>query len=139
MRKLLIGFALTSFLTCFALEAKAVPVCDPNTPVNCTKPNSDGTVNVSDSRSYKNITTGATTTVKSGLGALHSIIVNTFVASATITVYDNTAASGTKIATITLPSTITSDAPVTINYDIGFATGLTIVTSGATDITVSYR
>jgi hypothetical protein len=88
---------------------------------------------------FSNIATATTTTSKSGAGFLHSITVNTIVASATITVYDNTAGSGTKIATITLPSTITSDAPFTLRYDVAFATGLTIVTSGATDLTVSYR
>lgn len=91
------------------------------------------------SNNYKNITTGTTTAVKSGPGILAALTINAPVASATITIYDNTAASGTKIATITLPSTITSDTPVTLNYNVAFATGLTIVTSGSTDLTISYR
>lgn len=89
--------------------------------------------------SYSNITSATTTTVKSGAGTFRALTVNTYVASATITIYDNTAGSGTKIATITLPSTITGDSPATLRYDIAFATGLTIVTSGATDLTVSYK
>jgi len=89
--------------------------------------------------SYSNITTATTTTVKSGAGTFHAITVNTAVASATLTIYDNTAASGTKIGTITLPSTITGVDPFILPYDIAFATGLTIVTSGSTDVTVSYR
>lgn len=88
---------------------------------------------------YKNITTATTTVVKGTNGLLHSITVNTEVGSATITIYDNTAASGTKIATITLPSTITGVDPFTLVLDTGFTTGLTVVTSGATDITVSYK
>lgn len=88
---------------------------------------------------YKNITTATTTVVKGTNGLLHSITVNTEVASATITVYDNTAASGTKIATITLPSTITGINPFTLVLDVGFTTGLTVVTSGATDLTVAYK
>lgn len=88
---------------------------------------------------FSNITTATTTTVKSGAGILHGITINTPVASATITLYDKTTATGTKIATITLPSTITSESPFRLMYDVSFATGLTIVTSGATDLTVSYR
>lgn len=88
---------------------------------------------------FTNITTATTTTVKSGKGVLHKISVNTFVASATITIYDNTAASGTKIGTFTLPATITGDAPYVLPFDIQFNTGLTIVTSAATDITAIYR
>jgi hypothetical protein len=89
--------------------------------------------------SFNNITTATTTTVKSGAGTLHAIVFNTIVASATVTVYDNTTATGTKIGTYTLPSTITSDNPFEILYDAAFATGLTIVTSGATDITALYK
>jgi hypothetical protein len=90
-------------------------------------------------RAFTHISTATTTTVKSGKGNLHQIVIGTYIASATITIYDNTAASGTIISTLTLPSTITSLAPVSIPFDIAFSTGLTIVTSGATDITVSYR
>lgn len=82
---------------------------------------------------HKNITTATTTVVKSGTGVLHSITVNTTTAFA-ITVYDNTAASGTKIATIAASPAIGS----TFLYDVSFNTGLTIVTAGASDITVSY-
>lgn len=87
--------------------------------------------------SFSNITTATTTTVKSGKGILHKLIVNTQVASATITIYDNTTASGTKIGILTLPATTTG--PLSINYDLAFGTGLTLVTSGATDLTVVYR
>lgn len=87
--------------------------------------------------SYTRIATATTTTVKPTPGVLHAITVGTLVASATITVYDNTAGSGTKLATLTLPSTITGVDPFTVILDVGFGTGLTIVTSGATDITVA--
>jgi hypothetical protein len=102
--------------------------------LGCAQP-----VSPADGASFANITTATTTAVKSGAGSLHALTINTYVASATITIYNNTAASGAKIATITLPSTITGDAPVTITYDVAFSAGLTVVTSGATDITVSYR
>lgn len=86
---------------------------------------------------FNNIKTGATTTVKSGAGTLHCINVNTEVASATISVFDNTAGSGTTIAKLTFPLAIAN--PAQLCYDLHFSTGLTIITSGATDITVTYR
>jgi hypothetical protein len=86
---------------------------------------------------YQNITGDATTLVKSGAGTLHTITLNNPTATETITIYDNTVGSGTKIATITVPA---SPQPVTLTYDVDFWTGLTIVTAVATsDITVSFR
>jgi hypothetical protein len=83
--------------------------------------------------SYHNLTGNATTTVKSGSGVLDRIVVNTAGTSSTVTVYDNTAGSGTKIATAS------GNAQVVLSYGVHFATGLTIVTTGSPDITVSYR
>ena len=88
-------------------------------------------------RLYANITSATTTVVKSAKGFLHGISVNTAVANATITVYDNTSAAAPKIQTITLPATIGN--PFVMVLDIAFQTGLTIVTSAATDITAIYR
>lgn len=82
---------------------------------------------------YNNISTATTTVVKSGQGVLKSITVNTTAAGA-VTVYDNTAASGTKIATLKA-----SVAENDYEYEVAFSTGLTIVTAAASDITVSYR
>lgn len=85
---------------------------------------------------YANITGDATTVVKSGRGYLHTITLNAPTATEVITIYDNTAGSGTKIGTITVPA---SPQPVTLKYDVAFWTGLTIVTATATsDITVSF-
>lgn len=79
------------------------------------------------------ITTQTTTVVKSGVGFLHSIIIPTPVANAVITIYDNTAASGSQIIPpITFPAALLSSGPVTVPVDCSFAVGLTIVTSGAT-------
>ena len=88
-------------------------------------------------RLYNNITTATTTTVKSAKGYLHALSINTAVASATITIYDNTSAAAPKIMTITLPSTVGN--PFVMVLDIAFQTGLTIVTSAVTDITAIYR
>jgi hypothetical protein len=84
--------------------------------------------------SYNNISSDTTTVVKSGAGFLHSIVINTLAATGTATVYDNTAGSGTKIATIA------TAAMGTLLYDIAFGTGLTIVTAtAAPDLTVCYK
>lgn len=86
--------------------------------------------------SFLGITSQATTLVKTGAGILHTITFNNPTATAVITVYDNTAASGTKIGTITIPA---SPMPVSLTYDAAFGTGLTIVTGTASsDITVTY-
>lgn len=88
--------------------------------------------------SFLNIVLAAptTTTVKTGAGILHTITFNKPVATGVITVYDNTAASGTLIGTITVPA---SPIPVTLTYDATFVTGLTFVTAtAAQDITVTY-
>lgn len=89
---------------------------------------------MADTFNYTNITTNTTTVVKSGTGILHSIVINT-TAAAIITIYDNTSAAGTKIATIAASPAIGS----TFTYNVAFATGLTIVTAGAPDITVAYK
>lgn len=87
---------------------------------------------------YTNITTTATTSIKSGAGFLHSLTINTPVATSVITIYDNIAASGTKIATITIPGTLVGEGPNTAIYDVVYKTGLTISTAtAASDITVA--
>lgn len=90
---------------------------------------------------YKNITLAnpTTTVVKSGPGLLHLITVNKTAASGVITCYDNTAGSGTVIATITQPATLLA-SQISLPYDVAFSVGLTCVTAtAAQDITVSYR
>jgi hypothetical protein len=78
--------------------------------------------------SYLNISAAATTTVKSGAGTLHSIIINTPVASGEVVLYDRTS-----------PSTLLSQGPLTALYDVAFSTGLTVVTTGAQDISVAFK
>lgn len=83
---------------------------------------------------YTNITTATTTVVKSGVGILKALTINTTTAFA-ITIYDNTSAAGTKIGTIAASAAVGS----VFEYNVAFTTGLTIVTAGASDITVSWR
>lgn len=118
-----------TFLSILALFLSTVPGY-PQTLLSPYPPTS-----VATGLGYKNITTDATTVVKSGVGVLHTVCVNTPAATETITIYDNTAASGTKIATITL---FASTNPCFL-FDVAFSTGLTVVTATAAgDITVSF-
>jgi hypothetical protein len=83
-----------------------------------------------------NITTATNTVVKSGSGRIVSITCNTLVANATAVLYDNVGASGIKIATITLPSTVTSSTPFSLEINGGgFLNGLTVSTTGTADWT----
>lgn len=97
-------------------------------------------LNVEPVYSFQNISTATTTTVKSGAGTLHSIIItNAGATSNTIKIYDNTAASGTVI----LDFSTSGGPPVVGSYilDASFSTGLTVVTAGTTspNLTVFYR
>lgn len=85
---------------------------------------------------FNEITTATSTTVKASAGILHRVTVNTCVTSATIKVYNALSATGTPI-TITCPATVGN--PFYIDYDMYFGTGIFVVTSGATDVTVGYR
>lgn len=93
-----------------------------------------------DGRSYFHVAaSGTSAAIKSGKGNLHTMTVNTCVGSATITLDDALTATTPTMAIFTCPSVITSFVPVTLTYDIAFGTGLTMVMSGNTDVTLSYR
>ena len=83
---------------------------------------------------YVNITTNTTTILKRSAGRLHRVVVNEFNTSNTMTIYDNSAASGAIIGTVS------SSTEGPFDYGVEFHTGLTIVTAGgsAGDVTVVY-
>lgn len=96
---------------------------------------------------YRNITGNTTVLVKSGNGVIRGIGINNNNTGGEITIYDNTAASGTKIATIQigtpsggLLSSSGQQSPNYVNMIAEFTTGLTVVTSSSSnnDITVYY-
>lgn len=89
--------------------------------------------------SFANITTATTTVVKSGPGVLHKVCENTIAASASISMFNNTAGSGASIGVITNPLTLLQMGPLCAVYDVYFSTGLTIVTTGVQNITVTFR
>ena len=107
-----------------------------STPVVLSSNHSDISVK-NKSSSFSNITTTGTTTIKSGAGIFRRLVINTKgVSSNTFTIYDNTAGSGTVIATV---DTVNSTG--SLEYGLAFSTGLTIVSaSGASaNATVIYE
>lgn len=88
---------------------------------------------------YKNIVGKSTagTTVKTGQGGLMNLVINKAAAAGLITLWDSLTASGNKIGTITMASTLVNGSRT---YAARFATGLTIQTnSSLVDLTVTYR
>lgn len=107
---------------------------------NQLKANYKGKIIITPDRgySYTRITTQTTTVILSGAGILGTLDF-TATANGVITIYDNTAASGTVIRTITSPATLLQSEQNKV-LNLAFSTGLTIVTSGANqDIVVGYR
>lgn len=96
---------------------------------------------------YTNIAGNATTVVKNSNGVVRGISINNNNTGGTITVYDNTAGNGTKIATIEIAtpsggllSSTGQQSPVYVTLTAEFTTGLTVVTSGSNNnnVTVFY-
>jgi hypothetical protein len=79
------------------------------------------------------ISTAATTTLKTGAGLMHTLVVQGGTAG-TIIGYDNTAGSGTIVFSFDSTSAL-----ATYTFDIIFNIGLTIVTSAATKLSVGWR
>jgi hypothetical protein len=81
---------------------------------------------------YTNISTNTTTTVFTGKGFLHSIVVNT-TAAGSIKIIDNTTGTTANVGTLKA-----SVAEGTYLYDVAISAGLIIITAGASDITVAW-
>ena len=84
----------------------------------------------------------ADTLVRTGVGVLHTIVVNGLTTAGDATIYDNTAESGTIIGILHLnPATSVSVQPITFLYDCKFSTGLYIGYDGTlvADLTVTYN
>jgi len=87
--------------------------------------------------SYLHLNANGTTTVKSGAGVLRRIIINTRGGIlSTLTIYNNTTATGAVIAVLD-----TNAAGGEFGYELDFTTGLTVVLAGGTaaDITIIYE
>jgi hypothetical protein len=86
--------------------------------------------------SYNYIESATTTQVKSGSGILHKIVVVTPVGAETIDLIDNTAGTTVNIGRITTTADL---KPFYLQFDCRFTTGLRIITSGTSKITVVYQ
>lgn len=86
--------------------------------------------------SYKHIATSTTTLVKSGAGTLHTICINTLGTVASTIEFDDATTHTTPVIGI-LNSLTTGQGCYT--YDVSFGTGLSVTTTGAPDVTLSYR
>jgi hypothetical protein len=82
--------------------------------------------------SYALVTTAATTTIKSGAGFLHTVVIGG-ISLPTLALYDNTAASGQPIA-IFNPNPPVGDH----FFDVSFATGLTAIGGAGVPVSVTY-
>ncbi len=92
----------------------------------------DGSYRTTSDYNYKNISTASTFVVKSSPGVLHAVTINTALGSCTM--YDNGAT-----ATGNVIGTFTASATGNLIYDVNFATGLTVVTTSAPNLTISYK
>lgn len=90
--------------------------------------------NLKDNNSYSYFGSGQTIrTLKTGTAVLKSITV-TGGTTGIIAVYDGTSQTGTPAASFT-----TTNTPNTYQFNIVLTEGLTVVTSAATQLTVSYK
>jgi|ERR1035437_5392478 hypothetical protein len=113
-----------------------------NTQQAALQINQFGALSISQRNKYKNLTGNATITIKSGTGVLQSIMINNPGSSGTVILYDNTAGSGTIIATLTISSGGVNPVPNAMsNLGLEFTTGLTVVTAGSTtnNFTIVYQ
>ena len=80
------------------------------------------------------ITGTETKIVKPDAGFLKRLVFNKPVATGTVTLYDAQSAVGTPFAIVTIPA---SPMPVTLDYEVRFLVGLTVVVgTAAQDLTV---
>lgn len=125
------GVQATALRTTLATDSPGIVTLGGATPANSVP-------TVSAGYTYGNMTTSTTTTFKSGAGVLHTVTINSLgTVASTISIFDNTAGSGTSIAVLNSLTT----GQNTYTYDVAFSTGLTLVTTGtvAPNVTVSYR
>jgi hypothetical protein len=86
--------------------------------------------------SYSHVSAQGTQTIKQAAGTLHSVVVNSSAVSpCTATLYDSIGSSLTVIAVIDCSNTFPR------NYDVAFATGLTISVNAnpSPDLTITYQ
>ena len=94
---------------------------------------------VMDKYTYGLAAAAATTTIATGAGVLQRIVLPLLVASATLKIWDNTAASGAVLLdTVTLPAVLLEQGPKSVELGVSFGTGITVVTTGANFVVDCY-
>jgi len=88
-------------------------------------------MSASQTQSSGQIPVTAGTQVKTGSGLLHKVILNPASAACTVTVYDNTAASGTVLCVVTVQGTTGFTDYVDFYGELAFTKGLFVVVAGA--------
>ena len=96
-------------------------------------------LDVSTPHSTAIMTTATTTTHLTGAGRYRGMRIGKSVAGAVITVYDNTAGSGTIVDRVTYPATRLNDTAAPKPCDVPVAVGITVVTSQATDVMIDWN
>jgi hypothetical protein len=86
---------------------------------------------------YAHITTNTTTTLKTGAGLLHTVLINTTGTAETVTIFDATSCAGT----VKIGAILVTAANNTFLYDVQFQNGLCITTAGTTpgDYTITWQ
>jgi hypothetical protein len=85
---------------------------------------------------YSHQSSNTSGNLKASAGVLHNVTINTKGATSnTLTLYENTTASGTVIAVIDTTAQIQ-----TLNFDVSFSTGLSFALAGGTaaDVTIGW-
>lgn len=86
------------------------------------------------------ITTATTTVIKAGPGEFFGVLIGQNVASGAVEVFDSLTATGTIKQKITNPATLKADqVAMPLPLGIAMATGITVRTTGAQDVTILWR
>jgi hypothetical protein len=99
--------------------------------------NQFGELAVANRNKFVQLVGAATTTIKSGSGRIHTLCITNNGGGFSITIYDNTAGSGTQIISVTNGNVANE---TTYLLDAEFTTGLTAVLAGAANqCTITYQ
>lgn len=89
---------------------------------------------------WKHLTAATLQVLKYGPGALKTLIINTWVNGVTISIYDSLGVAASPISLITLSAPNNPNlTPIVMPFEVDFYNGLTINTTGTTDLTINYE
>lgn len=87
------------------------------------------------------IITATTTACKATAGTLRRVVIGTGVALATVKIYNVasgacTGTPGSLVTSLLVPATVAN--PLSVEYNVSMSAGVCVITSGATDVVVTY-